>query len=145
MAGTEGRRSLAFTIPGRIGSWQRGARDIRKGIGFTFTPDKMRSDQAMIRHLAVLAMRDDCKTPLRGPLRMYIGTYRTCPKSWSNKKKAASLWITSKPDFDNTLKLIADALNKVAYDDDAQIADGRHQKRYHVTDYVRVEIAELEG
>lgn len=140
-------RSLSFTIPGRLGSWQRAARDIRKGSGFSFTPDKMRSDQAMIKHFAVEAMRASCKTPLVGALKLVVQTWRQPPKSWSLKKQAAAKWITTRPDFDNTLKLIADALNKVAYDDDAQIAVGAHIKRYSPirADCVIIDLEELES
>lgn len=134
---------LEFTIPGRLGSWQRGRRDTRKGPGFTFTPDKMRNDQGIIRHYAEMELRRACGGALRGPLKLLVETHRTYPKSWSAKKRAANYWITSKPDFDNTLKLIADALNHVVYDDDAQIADGHHIKRYAGIDCVRVEIEEL--
>lgn len=139
-------RELSFIVPGRLGAWQRGGRDSRRGAGFTFTPAKMGSDQAMVRQLAVLAMRKGCKTKLVGPLKLVVQTYRQPPASWSLKKRAAARWITSKPDFDNTLKLIADALNRVAYDDDAQIAWGTHLKRYNLVqpECVRIELEELE-
>lgn len=99
----------------------------------------------MVRHFAWLAMRDSCRTQLRGPLKLVVETWRTPPPSWSAKKRASAHWITGRPDFDNTLKLIADALNKVAYDDDAQIADGHHMKRYGLKDCVTIYLEELEG
>lgn len=137
-------RTLAFFIPGRLGAWSRAGRNTAKGI--TFTPKEMKRDQAMIKQFAVLAMRESCKTPLVGALRMEVNTWRQPPKSWSEKKKLAARYITSRPDFDNTLKLIADALNCVAYADDAQIADGRHVKRYglHIPEQVHIVIEELE-
>lgn len=138
-------RTLRFTIPGRLGSWQRAGRHTAKGI--TFTPAKMRSDQLMVKQCAVLAMRGSCKTPLMGPLKLVVQTWRWPPHSWSLKKRAAAKWITSRPDFDNTLKLIADALNKVAYDDDAQIAAGAHFKRYRLVgaECVMIELQEMEA
>jgi Holliday junction resolvase RusA-like endonuclease len=138
-------RKFSFTIPGRLGAWQRTNRNVARGI--TFTPAKMRSDKAMVLHFAVLAMRDKIRTPLLGPVRMVVTTWRQPPKSWSHKRQADALWITSKPDFDNTLKLIADALNKVAYNDDAQIAFGAHLKRYNMItpERVEIELMELEG
>lgn len=138
-------RSLSFTIPGRLGSWQRAGRNAAKGI--TYTPNRMRSDQGLIMHFAILAMRGGCATPLVGPLKMVVETWRHPPKSWSLKKQAAAKWISTRPDFDNTLKLIADALNKVAYDDDAQIAVGAHLKRYSLVapECVCIDLEELEG
>ncbi|HEY4356000.1 MAG TPA: RusA family crossover junction endodeoxyribonuclease [Acidobacteriaceae bacterium] len=137
-------RVLRFSIPGRLGAWSRAGRNTASGI--TFTPKEMKSDQATVKQFAVLAMRDQCKTQLVGPLRMVVHTWRQPPESWSHKKKLAAVYITTKPDFDNTLKLIADALNHVAYWDDAQIADGHHIKRYSMTmpEQVIVALEELE-
>lgn len=143
----EGARCLRFTIPGRISGWQRGRRDTRKSASFTFTPAKMRSDQGIVRHFASEALRaSPTKVPLQGPLRMVVQTFRRPPVSWSGKKRGAAEWITGKPDFDNTLKLIADALNGIAYGDDAQIADGRHVRRYDLSgpECVMIELEELE-
>jgi Holliday junction resolvase RusA-like endonuclease len=142
----EHRRSLHFSIPGRLGAWQRGMRDSRQGASFTFTSAKMRSDKGLVQHYAVLAMRAGCKTELRGPLKMVVQTYRQPPRSWSLKKQVAAKWITSKPDVDNTFKLIADALNKIAYDDDAQIAAAMCLKSYRIIhpECVTVDLWELE-
>lgn len=136
-------RNISFSIPGRLGGWQRGGRDSRQGAAFTFTPAKMRSDQALVKHFAVAALQHG--SPLTGPLKLVVQTFRNPPKSWPLKKQAAAKWITSRPDFDNTLKLIADALNKVAYDDDAQIAVGAHFKRYRLIgpECVQIELQEL--
>lgn len=139
-------RKLSFTIPGRLGSWQRARRDSRKGKAFSFTPDKMRADQGVIKHFAVLAMREQCKTPLVGPLRLVVQVVRTAPQSWSRRKVLETRWITSKPDFDNTLKLVADSLGRgVIFDDDAQIADGRCMKCYGARDFIEVTLEELAG
>ena len=45
---------------------------------------------------------------------------------------------TVKPDWDNIGKIVADALNKIAYYDDAQIVDSQTRKFY--SDRPRVEI-----
>lgn len=142
----QGPRFLRFTIPGRLGGWQRGRRDTRKSASFTFTPAKMRSDQGIVRHFANEALRaSDTAVPMCGPLRMLVQTFRRPPMSWPSKKRKATHWITGKPDFDNTLKLIADALNGIAYGDDAQIADGQHIRRYDLSgpECVMIEIEEL--
>lgn len=47
------------------------------------------------------------------------------PKSWPKKKRDAAIrrriYPTSRPDLDNLIKSITDALNGVAYKDDSQI------------------------
>ena len=47
---------------------------------------------------------------------------------------------TRKPDFDNIGKVICDALNGIAYRDDAQIVDALVRKFYSDTPRVIVEI-----
>ena len=60
------------------------------------------------------------------PLEVYITAFFAIPKSASKKKAAdMSAWRilpTKKPDADNIAKVICDALNGIAYHDDAQIA-----------------------
>jgi Holliday junction resolvase RusA-like endonuclease len=50
----------------------------------------------------------------------------------SQKKRLLpdAFWRTSKPDFDNLAKIVGDALNKVAWLDDAQIAAAWVRKVY---------------
>ena len=50
---------------------------------------------------------------------------------------------TKKPDMDNILKIIADALNKVAYYDDKQIVECSIKKYYSNAPKVIVEIENL--
>jgi len=103
-------------IPGRIGGKGR-PRMTR--AGHVYTPAKTQSDEAVVRQLAKLAMRG--KPLMAGPLAMHIVVIRNFPKSWS-KKKREQRWVTGKPDCDNQIKLIADAMNGIVYADDAQIS-----------------------
>lgn len=45
-----------------------------------------------------------------------------------------AVWPLRKPDVDNALKLFADALNELAYRDDALIVDGRARRRWALRD-----------
>ena len=60
--------------------------------------------------------------------------YKPIPKSVSNRKRelmlAHKIRPGKKPDWDNVGKIICDALNGIAYSDDAQIVDGRTIKKY---------------
>ena len=75
-------------------------------------------------------------------LDMRIKAYYTIPQSKSKKVKAQMLANeirpTKKPDMDNVVKMIADALNQVVYKDDTQIVDCQCRKFY--SEQPRVEI-----
>lgn len=67
------------------------------------------------------------------PIKMEIQAIFEPPKSISKKKKEELLttgFVTKKPDFDNIGKIVADALNQIAYDDDSQICDFKITKIY---------------
>lgn len=57
--------------------------------------------------------------PFSGPIAVCIMTYRQLPKS--APKSVLSEPDTHKPDIDNVAKIVLDALNGVAWDDDAQV------------------------
>lgn len=52
---------------------------------------------------------------------------------------------TKKPDMDNIIKIIADALNGIAYYDDSQIVDTAVRKFYSDEPRVVVKISEVES
>lgn len=76
------------------------------------------------------------------PLDIRIRAYCPIPKSDTltvrAKKMTGAIRPTIKPDWDNIGKIVADALNKIAYYDDAQIVDSQTRKFY--SDRPRVEI-----
>ena len=76
-----------------------------------------------------------------GPCRPFAGKvlvdcvfYAPVPKSWTKAKRQQALEgklaYTSRPDIDNLVKLVLDALNGTAYEDDAQITGLSAQKVY---------------
>lgn len=81
-----------------------------------------------------------------GQLVMNIKAYYTIPKSASKSKHdkmvSGEIRPTKKPDVDNILKVIADALNKIAYDDDSQIVRATISKFYSDLPRVEIEIKE---
>jgi Holliday junction resolvase RusA-like endonuclease len=68
------------------------------------------------------------------PLRLTVDAYFKQPQSASRLKHEAmnrgNIRPTKKPDADNILKIIADALNGLAYHDDAQIVETVVRKWY---------------
>jgi len=77
-------------------------------------------------------------------LDMRIIAYYTIPKSETKGNKTAMeagvIRPTKTPDCDNVLKAIADALNKLAYRDDAQLTDCQIRKFYSYRPRVEVTI-----
>lgn len=75
-----------------------------------------------------------------GPVFMQIEFFFKYQKSWSKKKKEAAKWHTSKPDVDNLVKAIKDALNGIAYRDDSQVCQIHARKQYADRDCILIEI-----
>lgn len=82
------------------------------------------------------------KDMLIGDLALEVDFYFQIPKSTSKKNKELMnrkvIRHNKKPDLDNCIKLIADALNTIAYKDDNQIVEVRAYKYY--SDEPRVEV-----
>lgn len=79
---------------------------------------------------------------MMGDIGMEIKAYYGIPKSRSNRIKAemaeGKIRPTKKPDADNVIKVIADALNGIAYHDDSQIVEVQLEKWY--ADEPRIEV-----
>jgi Holliday junction resolvase RusA-like endonuclease len=75
--------------------------------------------------LAATAMRGFA--PFVGPLEATFCINVAIPKSFTRQQRAqieeGKLYPTSKPDIDNVVKLLCDAMNGVVYADDKQIVD----------------------
>lgn len=65
------------------------------------------------------------------------------PASWSKKKKALAHLkpCVSRPDIDNTLKTVLDALNGIAYADDAQVFSVSASKFYGDAASTEIQVA----
>lgn len=78
------------------------------------------------------------ETPLEGPLLVAITFYLKRPKRLCRKKDPnGALPAISKPDIDNTVKAVLDALTQDGWwRDDAQVCELRATKLYHAKDGV---------
>lgn len=99
--------------------------------GRTYTPEQTRTYEAQLAWAAQVQMAG--RPPLIGPLAVTIIARKSVPASFSKKQKAAAaagaLRPTVKPDFDNFAKCV-DALNKIVWNDDAQVVEARVRKFY---------------
>lgn len=110
------------------------------GKTMSFTPDKTVFYEQLVRSEFVIGGNKK----MDGELTMKVKAFFSIPKSISHKKAALMdcgvIRPTKKPDADNILKIVADALNKVAYDDDSQIVSATVEKYYSNEPRVEVEI-----
>ena len=127
--------TIHFTIPGPpVGKARPKVVRARNGMSMTYTPDKTVAYEELVRLRFNESLQGHPFEPLEGALRIKIFVGYPIPKSTSEKHRTAMLAGTElpakKPDWDNIGKIICDALNGVAYGDDAQITDPSMRKRY---------------
>jgi Holliday junction resolvase RusA-like endonuclease len=105
---------------------------LKGGFARLYTPEKTREYEDRIRTAARAAMGN--RSPMDAPVEMVLRAVFPIPGSWSNKKTQRAILgeikPTGKPDLDNICKAFSDALNGIAYTDDALICDVTLRKRY---------------
>lgn len=111
----------------------------------TYTPEKTVSYENLVK-LEYRRQCNDYRFPDDKALDLRIAAYYAIPKSTSKKKRLLMLRHAirpmKKPDNDNVVKIIQDALNLVAYHDDVQVVDCQLRKFYSDTPRVVVTIQE---
>lgn len=93
--------------------------------GIAYTPAKTRAFEKSVRILAERLYKN--QFPMVGPLRVLISFELSRPKSVKEKSRP---FPCVKPDLDNQVKGVLDALNGVIWEDDAQICDLHAIKNY---------------
>lgn len=136
---------MRFTVPGEPTGKAR-PKVVRNG-SFTkaITPEKT----VLYENLVKMEFQRQCPTYFipEDPVVMKIKCFYGLAKGDSKKKRQAKLdgaiRPTKKPDIDNCIKIIADALNGLAYVDDTQIVGVVAEKFYAEIPRVEVEITEV--
>jgi Holliday junction resolvase RusA-like endonuclease len=86
-------------------------------------------------------------TLLDGPLSLEVKVFKSSLKSFSKKKKIAAeageLRPLTKPDVDNFVKGIKDALKSVIWKDDSQVVDLHVSKWYSEVPRIEISISEV--
>ena len=138
-------KAVEFKVPGepqgkgraRIGKVGNHAR--------MFTPAKTVAYEGLIALAAQDIMRG--RELIEGPVLIELRILHAVPQSKSKKWKALALEgkepCTKKPDADNVLKAVCDALNGVVFKDDVQVTDGMFKRRWSDTPGVHVRIVPL--
>ena len=117
------------------------------GFVRTYTPPETKNTERKIAAVCKSAM-DVCSVGVfKGSVKLDVEAGYPIPKSTSKRLKQQMLddevRPTVKPDADNVLKLVADALNGVMYKDDNQIVMMSFEKRYTDTKpYLRISVSD---
>lgn len=110
----------------------------------TYTPKNTMKYETQIKNEYYL---QDGRYYNEEPLCIIIVAYYEIPKSWSKKKRDLAfcnqLKPMVKPDLDNVIKVVLDALNKVAYADDKQICRIVAEKKYSIMPRLEIELKEM--
>lgn len=120
----------------------------RGGFVRAYDPKKSSDFKDYVKLAAAEQMQG--KFLFEGPLALSVSVYRSIPKSFSKKKMAlAEQGIErpiTKPDVDNYVKAIKDALKGIVWRDDSQIVDyvPPFGKFYSSKPRIEVEIREVE-
>ena len=119
-----------FIVPGPVVGKGRPRFTTVHGYATAYTPKKTLDYEKKVRD-AYLNIYQPLRWVDKEPLELVVNAYFEIPKSVSGKKRTQMLlneYPTKKPDFDNILKIVADALNGTVYDDDCQIVQATVNK-----------------
>lgn len=116
--------------------------------GRAITPKDTVNYETLV-HMEYISQCDGFRFPDDAMLDVRILAFYSIPKSASKKNrekmKKGLLRPVKKPDMDNVVKIVADALNQVAYRDDTQIVDCQCRKFYSDNPRIEVTIREVEN
>ncbi|MBQ3415380.1 MAG: RusA family crossover junction endodeoxyribonuclease [Clostridia bacterium] len=129
-----------FEIPGKITGKARPR--LNTITGRAYTPGNTKDYEMLIKQY--FKIKYPKFETLEGRIKVKIIAYFEIPKQTSKKQKEKMMLNeispTKKPDIDNVIKIILDALNKMAFRDDSQITKLEIEKRYAEEEKVLVEI-----
>ena len=115
------KSGLVFEVPGKVRGKGRPRFTRRGNFVSTYTDDKTAAYEKLIqasylKHTSYISQKS-----VR--ISMYICFAPNKSDTKKNKliKLKNSLWPSKKPDVDNVVKIVLDALNKIAYSDDTQV------------------------
>ena len=127
---------MQITIPGEPISKARPR--VGKG-GFIYTPKKSQDHEKYIASIA----KKHFKTPYSCPVSVSIAFFFNPPKTI----KHPPIFRAKRPDIDNLIKTVLDALNTIAYTDDKLIVSLYSKKYYSPNNNERtiIEIIPIKG
>lgn len=138
-------KKIIFSVFGTPVGKQRPRLTNRGGFARAYTPKKTQDYEALVRkcYLETERYRDNYV----GAVEINVKIENLPPASTPKSKKERLMqgeWKLTKPDIDNVLKSILDALNGIAFKDDSQVVSINCIKTYSNKDCVTVEIKYLD-
>lgn len=137
---------IKLTIPGKLKGKGRPRHSEKNGR--MYTPTETQNYEELIR-LMYKGKYGNQQFSKGVPLDIRIKSFIAVPKSDSarirEKKLSGEIRPTQKPDYDNIAKIVSDALNGVAYHDDAQIVDAQVRKFFSLRPRVEITILQAGG
>lgn len=140
-------KSVSFHVPGKPQGKARARTFYNQNLGkhMSVTPESTVLYENLIKTMYIRAA-EGCKFEKEIPVTLRIVARYIPVKSTSKKKMQQMLdgeiLPLKKPDMDNIVKVIADALNGVAYLDDSQIVLVKAKKVYSTVEGVDVVVEE---
>ena len=139
---------IKFTYHGEAVGKGRPRVSRRGNYVHTYTPEKTRVFEEALRFEFMAQNCEEMPVYKReSPLKATVIIGCPIPRSYTKKRQALCrdrvLVPDKKPDIDNILKAVFDALNGYAFEDDVQIVQVYAEKQYAVEPFVEVEIDEL--
>lgn len=136
---------IQFTVYGEPVAQGRPRFSTINGHAVAYDPAKSRDYKHYVR---LVASQHKPDKPLEGPLALYVNVYRSIPKSFSKKKhkqaENGEIRPVTKPDVDNYLKGIKDALKGVIWNDDNQVVSVNISKWYSEQPRIEIKCYRLE-
>lgn len=131
-----------FEVPGKITG--KGRPRVNSYTGIVYTPTKTKDYETLVEQYFLL------KYPrfkeIVGRAKVTITAYFEVPKSTKKSDKENMLnniiSPTKKPDIDNIVKIVLDAMNKLAFKDDTQITKLEVEKIYGIEEKLQIKIEE---
>lgn len=131
-----------FEVPGKIIG--KGRPRLNSYTGSVYTPTRTKDYETLVEQYFLLKYPKF--KPLEGRVQVEINAFFEIPKSTKKADKELMLEQkinpTKKPDIDNIVKIVLDAMNGIAFNDDTQITKLYVEKLYSTTETIKVKISE---
>lgn len=112
-----------------------------------YTPKRTRDYEKLIR--AAWIDKQLKRWVKDGVYRLRVFAMYEAPRSWPKRKQEMAIGgrlpMVNVPDWDNVGKIVSDALNGLAWEDDKQVVDARVLKEYGLRPALVVEIENVSG
>ncbi len=135
---------VELIVPGEPVGKGRPRFTVQGGRAIAYTPKATKEYEDIIKQLYILQyneMQFVEDEPLELEIRACYGIPKSTSKALRERMLSEDIACVKKPDIDNVVKIVCDALNGLAYSDDKQIIDIEAHKEYAQDARVEIRIA----